>query len=128
VYDVTTKIQIWNASNSENVGATACDPIPSEGVTCHTEHWKGVSSIHVIIIYIFVEIFRNFLSQTRILVFRGESRCPGRINKSCSTSDARYSILVIIQVIMWKFRFSVVLQAQSNKGFSPIIYFIIERV
>ena len=50
--DVTTKIQIWNASNSENVGATACDPIPSEGVTCHTDHWKGVSSIHAIIIYI----------------------------------------------------------------------------
>jgi hypothetical protein len=123
VSDVTTKIQIWNASNSENVGATACDPIPSEGVTCHTDHWKGVSSIHVIIIYIFVEI-----SQTRILVFRGESRCPGRINKSCSISDARYSILVIIQVIMWKFRFSVVLQAQSNKSFSPIIYFIIQRV
>jgi hypothetical protein len=52
VSDVTTKIQIWNESNSEHVGGTACDPIPSEGVTCHTDHWKGVSSIHVIIIYI----------------------------------------------------------------------------
>jgi hypothetical protein len=52
VSDVTTKIQILIASNSEHVGGTACDPIPSEGVTCHTDHWKGVSSIHAIIIYI----------------------------------------------------------------------------
>ena len=50
--DVTTKTQIWNASNSENVGGTASDPIPSEGVSCPTNHWKSVSSIHVIIIYI----------------------------------------------------------------------------
>ena len=48
MYDVTTKIQIWNASNSENVGHTVCDPVLFEGVTCHTDHWNSVSSIHVI--------------------------------------------------------------------------------
>ena len=52
MYDVTTKIQIWHASNSGNVGDTVCDPVLSEGVTCHTDHWKSVSSIHVIIIYL----------------------------------------------------------------------------
>ena len=49
--DVTTEIQIWNASNSENVGGTACDPITSKEYLV-TYHLKYVSSIHVIIIYI----------------------------------------------------------------------------
>ena len=77
--DVTTEIQIWNASNSENVGGTACDPIPSKEYLV-TYHLKYVSPIHVIIIYKFVELFRNCPSQTRFLVFGGESRCPGRIS------------------------------------------------
>ena len=46
VYDVTTKIQIWNAYNNGNVGDTVCDPFLFERVTCNTDPWSSVSSIH----------------------------------------------------------------------------------
>ena len=50
--DVTTKIQIWNASTNRHVGHTAYYPIMTKGVTCHTDPWKSKSSIHVVIIYL----------------------------------------------------------------------------
>ena len=50
--DVTTKIQIWNASTNGHVGHTARYPIMNKGVTCHTDLWKSQSSIHVVIIHL----------------------------------------------------------------------------
>ena len=52
--DVITKIQIWNASNNGNVGHTVCYLVLSQGVTCHTDPWKSVSSILVVLIYLIV--------------------------------------------------------------------------
>jgi hypothetical protein len=52
VSDVTTKIQIWNASTNGHVGHTARYPIMNKGVTCHTDLWKSQSSIHVVIIHL----------------------------------------------------------------------------
>ena len=47
---VFDQIQIWNASNNGNVGDTVCDPFLSERVTCNTDPWSSVSSIHGIAI------------------------------------------------------------------------------
>ena len=50
--DVTTKIQISNATTNRHVGHTAYYPIMTKGMTCHTDPWKSESSIHVVIIYL----------------------------------------------------------------------------
>ena len=50
--DVTTEIQIWNATTNRHVGHTAYYPIMTTGMTCHTDPWKSESSIHVVIIYL----------------------------------------------------------------------------
>jgi hypothetical protein len=55
VSDVTTKIQIWNASNNGNVGHTVCYPVLFQGVTCHTDPWKSVSFILVFIYLILLK-------------------------------------------------------------------------
>ena len=87
--DVTTKIQIWNASTNRHVGHTAHYPIMTKGVTCHTDPWKSESSIHVVIKYIMLLKYFGIAYHKLDFWFLGTN--PGsRISCSCSTSGARH--------------------------------------
>jgi hypothetical protein len=89
VSDVTTKIQIWNASTNRHVGHTAYYPIMTKGVTCHTDPWKSESSIHVVIKYIMLLKYVGIAYHKLDFWFHGTN--PGsRISCSCSTSGARH--------------------------------------
>lgn len=94
--DVTTKIQIWNASTNRHVGHTAYFPIMTKGVTCHTDPWKSESSIHVVIKYIMLLKYFGIAYHKLDFWFHGTN--PGSriscscstISCSCSTSGARH--------------------------------------